>query len=181
MSLLNEPLSLAVIDVGSLPSSFNDVYKSQLVQQQLTMQLLLRKANETGISASDSAKKNGEHDARLDNQQQLIKKISDDVITIQGDYVSKSLTDRQEVSGPLGVNTSLSVDGVKVIGQRVTGFTSATGSACYQGFNADLRFTVSSAYSQSEMNKVADGLTQTRKRLVAIERALRSHGLIDGA
>lgn len=95
------------------------------------------------------------------------------------DYVSKSATAMQSLASPLNVTTSYSVDGIKVVGARQTGWTAATGTALLGAFNASQAYTVSTTYTQSEVSSMATGLQQARQRIKALEDALRTHGLIN--
>ncbi|WP_313411806.1 hypothetical protein [Atlantibacter hermannii] len=102
-----------------------------------------------------------------------------DISDIQDDYVSKSATTPQEILSPLSIATSFSIDGTKVLGPQQTGWTPGTGTANLAAFNADLSFTVGTTYSQSEMQAIATELVTARKRILALEQAMRTHGLID--
>ncbi|HBJ6432366.1 tail protein [Salmonella enterica subsp. enterica serovar Veneziana] len=101
------------------------------------------------------------------------------ISSLQADYVSKSATASQSLASPLNVTTSYSVGGTKVIGARQTGWTAATGTANKGAFDADLTFTVSDTYTQSEIQAIANALIAERRRTKALEDALRAHGLID--
>ncbi|EEL1088735.1 phage tail protein [Salmonella enterica] len=101
------------------------------------------------------------------------------ISALQADYVSKTATTSQSLASPLNVTTSYSVGGKKVVGARQTGWTSATGTANKGVFNADLTFTVSDTYTQSEIQAIANALIAERRRTKALEDALRAHGLID--
>ncbi|WP_343103621.1 phage tail protein [Morganella morganii] len=123
------------------------------------------------------------------------------VVEIEGDMVSKSAatdqviqsaggsfiignvvtptTDKLQVIGDITASSSYKVNGVKVVGSRVTGFTAATGSALKGVFNASQTYTVGATYTQSEVQAMASGLTAARQRIKALEDAMRSHGLID--
>ncbi|HAF5961782.1 TPA: phage tail protein [Salmonella enterica] len=101
------------------------------------------------------------------------------ISSLQADYVSKSATASQSLASPLNVTTSYSVGGTKVIGARQTGWTAATGAALLGAFNANQAYTVGTTYTQSEVAALATGLQQARQRIVALETALRLHGLID--
>lgn len=98
---------------------------------------------------------------------------------IQADYVSKSTTTTQNLSSPLNVKTSLSIDGTKVVGPRQTGWTAGVGTPLYTAFNADQDFFIGPTYSQTEVAAAATGVYQARKRILALERAMRAHGLIN--
>lgn len=102
-----------------------------------------------------------------------------DIDDIQADYVSKTATASQSLASSLGVAASFSIDGVKVLGPRQTGWTAGTGSPNLAAFNADLTFTVGTAYSQAEVQAIATELIATRKRLLALELVMRTHGLIN--
>ncbi|EAA7311201.1 TPA: phage tail protein [Salmonella enterica subsp. enterica serovar Newport] len=101
------------------------------------------------------------------------------ISALQDDYVSKTATATQSLASPLNVTTSYSVGGTKVIGARQTGWTAATGTALLGAFNANQAYTVGTTYTQSEVAALATGLQQARQRIVALETALRLHGLID--
>lgn len=101
------------------------------------------------------------------------------ITTIQGDYISKATTTSQSLSSALNVSTSYSVDGTKVVGSRVTGWTPSTGSPRKTGYWADQTYTASPSYVQSEIAAIANGLTEIRQVVKALEDADRSHGLID--
>ncbi|WP_237612086.1 phage tail protein [Proteus sp. G2673] len=108
-----------------------------------------------------------------------IQDLDGQISEIKVDYVSLSKTEKQKLSSPIDVSTSYSVNGTKVIGSRVTGFTSATGTSLKGSFNANQSYSFSSDYTQSEMQTLANGLIESRQRIKALEDALRSHGLID--
>jgi len=113
-----------------------------------------------------------DHDTR-------ITQAEDDISNIQSDYVSKSATAAQALLSSLVITTSLSVDGLKVIGPRQTGWTTGTGTPNKAAFNADQALPVGAAYSQAEVQAIATALIAERQRTLALEQALRTHGLID--
>lgn len=102
-----------------------------------------------------------------------------DIDDIQADYVSKAATAAQSLASSLGVATSFSIDGVKVLGPRQTGWAPGTGTANLSAFNADQSFTVGAAYSQAEVQAIATELIAARKRILALEQTMRNHGLIN--
>lgn len=108
-----------------------------------------------------------------------ISGLKTSVTEIQDDYVSKTATATQSLDSPLNVTTSYSVGGKKVVGARQTGWTAATGMANKGAFNADLTFSVSDTYTQSEIQAIANALIAERRRTKALEDALRAHGLIN--
>lgn len=101
------------------------------------------------------------------------------ITSLQADYVSKTTTSPQSLASTLNVATSYSVNGTKVVGTRVTGWTTSTGSPRKTGFFADQTYTVSATYSQAEVSNIATGLTEVRQVAKALEDAMRSHGLIN--
>ncbi|NBN03307.1 phage tail protein [Proteus sp. G2665] len=108
-----------------------------------------------------------------------IQDLDGQISEIKVDYVSLSKTEKQKLLSPIDVSASYSVNGTKVVGARVTGFTSATGTALKGSFNANQSYSFSADYTRSEIQTLANGLIETRQRIKALEDALRSHGLID--
>lgn len=102
-----------------------------------------------------------------------------DIEDIQADYVSKTVTTAQSLASSLGVAASFSIDGVKVLGPRQTGWTAGTGTPNLGAFNADQAFAVGATYSQAEVQAIANELIAARKRILALEQAMRTHGQID--
>ncbi|MDU4001442.1 phage tail protein [Pluralibacter gergoviae] len=92
--------------------------------------------------------------------------------------ITTPTTDKLQVSGSANATTSYKVAGLQVVSARQTGWTASTGVANKGAFNADLAFTVSATYTQSEVQALADGLLAARRRIKALEDALRTHGLI---
>ncbi|UZE64659.1 phage tail protein [Proteus mirabilis] len=108
-----------------------------------------------------------------------IQDLDGQISEIKVDYVSLSKTEKQKLLSPIDVSTSYSVNGTKVVGTRVTGFTSATGTSLKGSFNANQSYSFSADYTRSEMQALASGVVEARQRIKALEDALRSHGLID--
>ncbi|MCU9585897.1 phage tail protein [Proteus mirabilis] len=115
----------------------------------------------------------------IDGLKIKIQDLDGQISEIKVDYVSLSKTEKQKLLSPIDVSTSYSVNGNKVVGSRVTGFTSATGTAFKGSFNASQSYSFSADYTQSEIQTLANGLVEARQRIKALEDALRSHGLID--
>ncbi|HCR0925082.1 TPA: phage tail protein [Klebsiella aerogenes] len=93
--------------------------------------------------------------------------------------IATPTADKLQVSGSENVTVSYKVAGLQVIGARQTGWTSSTGTPLLGAFNADQAFTVSAAYTQTEIQAMATALTETRQRLKALEDMARTHGLIN--
>ncbi|AVB31222.1 TPA: phage tail protein [Proteus mirabilis] len=115
----------------------------------------------------------------IDGLKIKIQDLDGRISEIKVDYVSLSKTEKQKLLSPIDVSTSYSVNGTKVVGSRVTGFTSATGTALKSSFNANQSYSFSADYTSSEMQTLASGVVEARQRIKALEDALRSHGLID--
>lgn len=206
---LTNPISVktSYITPDVLPLNFSETYRRIVLSGAEDIRKVVNRANEAGQEAYSAQVKNEEQDRILNNHENRITKteeglaslevrvlnIENDVnglkIKIQDldgkvseilvDYVSLSKTITQNLSSPLNVKTSYSVNGEKVIGHRFTGFTSATGAALKGAFNADQSFSISEDYNQSEIQTLANALIAARQRIKALEDALRSHGLID--
>ena len=116
--------------------------------------------------------------AELVNVDGRLDTAESDIDNLQADYVSKSAVSSQSLASPLNVVTSYSVDGIKVIGTRQTGWTAATGTALLGAFNANQSFTVSNPPTQTEIQAIANALVANRQRTKALEDAMRTHGLI---
>lgn len=115
----------------------------------------------------------------IDGLKIKIQDLDGRISEIKVDYVSLSKTEKQKLLSPIDVSTSYSVNGTKVVGSRVTGFTSATGTSFKGSFNANQSYSFSADYTRSEMQALASGVVEARQRIKALEDALRSHGLID--
>lgn len=98
--------------------------------------------------------------------------------TISGDYVSKTVVAPQAVSDTFKA-TAYIVGADQVVGARVTGWTAATGTALLGAFNANATYAAGVVYLQAEATAAYAGLTEARQRIIAIETAMRTHGLIN--
>lgn len=161
--------------------------------------------HETRITANEAEL--ADHESRISESESDISDLDarltiaeSDIDMLQTNYLSKATSDSQsvqasggsllvgniptptadklQVSGSANSTTSYKVAGVKVIGAQQTGWTASTGTANKGAFDADLAFTVSAAYTQSEVQALSDGLVSARRRIKALEDALRTHGLI---
>ena len=197
----------AYITPDILPPSFSEVYRRIVLNSSSDMSKLVIRTNETANETLASQIRNDEQDVILDNHEDRIVRVEDDlsklevrVLSVENDvdglkikiqdldgqiseikidYVSLSKTEPQKLLSPIDVSTSYSVNGVKVVSARVTGFTASTGTASKAGINANQTYNVGAAYSQAEVKAISDALTETRKSLKALEDMARSHGLIN--
>lgn len=206
---LKEPISVqgSYITPDILPSNFSESYRRIVLSGAEDIGKVVNRANEAGQEAYSAQVKNEEQDIVLGNHENRIIKteeglaslevrvlnIENDVnglkIKIQDldgkvseiivDYVSLSRVTQQNLSSSLNVNTAYSVNGTKVVGQRVIGFTPAIGTPLKNAFDADQSFAIGKDYKKDEINALANALIASRQRIKALEDALRSHGLID--
>ncbi|EBO3101412.1 phage tail protein [Salmonella enterica subsp. enterica serovar Tennessee] len=196
------------LDASILPRNvFSQSYLLYVIAQGADVGAIAGKANEVGQGAYDAQVKNDEQDVILDKHEKRITKTEEDISGIKVklleiendvnglkikvedidgkvseiivDYVSLSRTGTQTLASSLNVSGSYSVNGTKVVGARQTGWTAATGTTNKGAFDADLTFTVSDTYTQSEIQAIANALIAERRRTKALEDALRAHGLID--
>ncbi|MDH2310392.1 hypothetical protein [Methylobacterium brachiatum] len=70
------------------------------------------------------------------------------------------------------------VNGKTVLSGRQDGWTQGTGTPNLGGFAADYTQTISETYSQAQVQRLQDQLLATQQRVLALENALRAHGLI---
>lgn len=196
------------LDSSILPSNiFSQAYLLYVISQGTDLGLVASKANEAGNGAYDAQVTNDLQDIKITANTNAIALIEvrlttaegkiitlrsdvdfllDEVIDIEAqvsaiaaDYVSKTTTSPQTLASTLGVATQLSINGTKVVGTRVTGWTATTGTALFGAFNANQAYTVGATYSQVEVQALATGLDQARKRIKALEDSMRGHGLIN--
>jgi len=180
------------LDATVMPVGFSQAFSLYLLQQSQSNDSVAAKANQAAAGAYDAQVKNDEQDEQLDGIEQRITQNEADINAldgrvdatelaignIQNDYVSKSATTQQTLDSPLNVTTSYSVGGTQVLGARVTGFTALSGTGYYASFNADLIQSISSTYVQAESQALATQIQTARRRIKALEDALRAHGII---
>lgn len=199
---LAETVNISAVSLiaSSLPPGLSPAFSDYLLRLANEFPNVTDKANEASGGAYDAQVSNdaqdvtlGEHEQELADHEQRIT-ANEEAITaldqrldtaeqeidfLQQDYVSKTAVTLQSLASPLGITTSLSVNGVKVVGTRDTGWTAATGTPLKGAFNSSNGYTTGTTYSQFELQQIAIGLVQARQRVKALEDALRAHGLID--
>lgn len=228
---LKDPVRVSAIGISasSLPLGINPAYQQYILSQAIDFTKVAGKANESGQGAYDAQVKNEEQGVKItantnainllevrlttsegkivvlrSDVDYLLDEVIDiqaDIVTLQGDYVSKTATadqmiqpvsgsllvgnvttpttDKLQVLGSENVSVSYKVAGLQVVGSRQAGWTASTGTALLGAFNASQTYTVSATYTQSEVSSMATGLQQARQRIKALEDALRTHGLIN--
>lgn len=163
---LNTPLQGSPgIDPLSIPDALGPVFKLQLITLISHIGMIAQRASSAGQTAFSG--------------QEDIKSIKQRVAVVERDYLSTARDTPQALLSSLGIVTKLLIDNNQVVGPRETGWTAATGRANKGTFNADLAFTVSATYTQSEIQAIAAALVAERQRTKALEDALRTHGLIN--
>ncbi|PHM51535.1 phage tail protein [Xenorhabdus sp. KK7.4] len=120
---------------------------------------------------------NVEHD--VEGLKIKIQDIDGQISEIKVDYVSKKATATQVISSPIDVKNNYLINGLNVVGQRVTGFTAMTGSVNKGAIDANLSWSAGETYDQSTIQSLMNAVTSLAKRCKAYEDALRSHGLIN--
>lgn len=73
---------------------------------------------------------------------------------------------------------SIRINNQAVLGSRQGGWTQGTGTPNLGAFNADYVPTFSATYTQGEMQALQTQLLSAQRRVLAVENAMRSHGLI---
>ncbi|HHR6165224.1 TPA: phage tail protein [Providencia alcalifaciens] len=154
-------------------------HEAQLQNHETRITAAEEKIVEQEIRINEAESRINDHDARLTTAESDIDYLAEKVSEIDADYVSLGRTTAQTLASPISVKDSYSVNGVKVVGARVTGFTASTGTASKAGINANQTYSVGATYSQAEIQALASALTETRKSLKALEDMARSHGLIN--
>lgn len=70
------------------------------------------------------------------------------------------------------------VNGKTVLSGRQGGWTQGTGTPNLGGFTADYTQTMGATYSQAQVQALQNQLLATQQRVLALENAMRAHGLI---
>lgn len=156
-----------------------EIHEQRLNDHELRITSAEEKIIEHEIRLNDIDVKVENHEQRITTAESDIDYLTEKTAEIDADYVSLSKLTKQALKSPIDVSASYSVNGTKVVGTRVTGFTSATGTALKGSFNANQPYSFSADYTRSEIQTLANGLIEARQRIKALEDALRSHGLID--
>ncbi len=154
-------------------------HTAQLANHETRITAAEEKIVEHEIRIKAAEERLDDHETRLTTAESDITYLTEKVSEIDADYVSLSRETTQNLASPISVKDSYSVNGVQVVGARVTGFTASTGTASKSGFNANKTYSIGSTYDQLEIQALASDLTETRKSLKALEDMARSHGLID--
>ncbi len=154
-------------------------HTAQLANHETRITAAEEKIVEHEIRLNDTETRLDDHETRLTTAESDINYITEKVSEIDADYVSLGRETTQILASPISVKDSYSVNGVQVVGARITGFTASTGTASKSGFNANKTYSIGSTYDQLEIQALASALTETRKSLKALEDMARSHGLID--
>lgn len=194
-------------DFGAVANKANEAgsgaYDAQVVNDRQDITLLDHSirisAAESTLTVHESRISTLEND--VEYLQDAVVELETDVAEIKADYVSKSAstdqnvqsaggvflvgsittptTDVLQIGGSSNALVSYKVAGLKVVGARDIGWTSATGSALKGAFNSSQTFAVGTTYNQAQVTAIASGLIEARQRIKALEDMCRTHGLIN--
>lgn len=110
-----------------------------------------------------------------------ISELTERVGFIEGDYISKTELNPQEIASSFGVAGSYSIDGVVVVRARNTGWAAAGGNVSPNkgAWNPNTIAPASAAYTKAEIDAIITALNAAEARVKALEATMRYHGLID--
>jgi hypothetical protein len=109
-----------------------------------------------------------------------------DVVARAVNHLMKVTGSLRRTSSDLSVDDSINlasgkvyeINGVQVVGPRVTGWTASTGTPSRGAFAAAAAGTASAAYVQAELQGALDRIAALEARLIALEADMTTHGLI---
>lgn len=166
------------IDALMLPPNFSRAYQLYVLQQAADLEKIAGRANQAGQGAATAQEQNAQQDKQLEAHDEQISEQGEQLGALKSDAVSKSAKETQRLSSSLSA-VSYQVQGVKVLGPRVRGFTAAKGSAFKGAFDVDKAYSIGAVYAQTEVTALVEALVESRRRIKALEDALRAHGIID--
>lgn len=105
--------------------------------------------------------------------------LSSDALVLRNAAQSQTFATVGSGGVDLAGGRSYRIGGVQVVGARETGWVAATGPASKGAFAATSAGAVSATYVQTEAQASRDRIAASEARIVAIEGAMRSHGLIN--
>ncbi len=79
----------------------------------------------------------------------------------------------------LDADRGLAIGGNAVVISRETGWSAGTGTVNKGAFDANYTQTISASYSQGQVQALQNDLVNAKQRILALEAALRRHGLIN--
>lgn len=168
---------------GQANEAANGAYIAQLTNDE--QDVVLADHSETllnhGNRIDDAESKLEDHEGRIVTLEATSQDHETRIGGIETNYVSKAVSSLQELSGPLEAKVSYSVNGVKVVGARQTGWSPSGGSVAENigAWNPNTFSAASATYVQSEATAVRQQLNAAEARLKAVESAMRAHGLIN--
>lgn len=179
------------LNPNSLPPGTPVAFRDWLVKLNQMSALAGVNAGEATENASDALKvaneqktRNDQQDNTLNQQAGQISQLSADIDGLSGSIISLDTnsvklnkTALQVMQGPLSIGTEIRVNNVKVMGGRQLGWEAATGTLKKGGINGAAAYTVGAAYSQAEVQALADGLVEARQTIAALVALVMSHGL----
>ena len=166
------------LDIAILPENFSRPLTDFLVGQNDDITNIASQVNSNSRDSRATSLENAAQNAAISQLNNVVEAHTDKIAHIEGSYVSKTTTGLQSLQSPLSVTTSYSVNGVKVVGTRNTGWSASSGTGQKGGLNADIPLNAGGSYSQGEMQAIANQLTAACKVIKALQDALAAHGLI---
>lgn len=179
------------LNLSSLPPGTSVAFKDWLTRLGGVTASAGSAADQAGSDASDAFQvaeqqriRNDQQDAALTDQQGQISQINGEIdnlngsiITINSNVVKLNENALQVMEGPLSIGTEIRVNNIKVMGGRQTGWTSPTGTLKKGAINGSAAYTAGAAYSQEEIQVLADGLVEARQVIAALVALVMSHGM----
>lgn len=179
------------LNPNSLPPGTPPAFKDWLIRLNQISALAGRNAGEATENATDALKvaneqktRNDQQDNTLNQQAGQISQLATEIDGLSGSIVSLDVNSvklnkntLQVMDGPLSIGTEIRVNNVKVMGGRQLGWTAASGTLKKGGINGSAAYTAGAAYSQAEIQALADGLVEARQVIAALVALVMSHGL----
>lgn len=179
------------LNPSSLPPGTSVVFKDWLTRLGGVTSDAGKTAEQAGTDASDAFQvadqqriRNDQQDAALTDQQGQISQINTEIDNLNGSLINLGnnavkldKTTLQVMDGPLSIATEIRVNNIKVMGGRQTGWTAATGALKKGGINGSASYSAGAAYSQAEIQALADGLVEARQVIAALVALVLSHGM----
>lgn len=182
---------LQQLNPNSLPPGTPPAFKDWLIRLNQTATSAGKDAGEAGENAGDALAvanqqktRNDQQDNTLNQQAGQISQLSTEIDGLSGSIISLDTnsvklnkTALQVMQGPLSIGTEIRVNNVKVMGGRQLGWEAASGTLKKGGINGAAAYTVGAAYSQAEVQALADGLVEARQVIAALVALVMSHGM----
>ncbi|QHR68065.1 hypothetical protein sortregn_43 [Escherichia phage sortregn] len=189
--------TLQQLNTGILPPGTSQAFRDYLVRLGSFTQEAGDTANNAEGSASDAFTiaeqqriRNDQQDNEIDNLEGQVSSLATRVTEAENQVdtlaqqveafdsivIKNNVDTLQIMDGPLSIGTEIRVNNVKVMGGRQTGWTAQTGTTKKGGIDGSAAYAVGGAYSQAEVQALADGLVEARQVIAALVALALSHG-----